>query len=64
MEELIDHLRLGWDLKDLVVVITMYIGFKEFPKRTGIPEKFFAEKLANALNRDYMKRSKEDKIGA
>lgn len=52
VREQIEHLNLNWDVKELALVITFHIGFKEYPKRKNISKKMVAEKLASALNRE------------
>ena len=52
VQEIIEHLSLNWEVKDLAMAIALYIGVKEFPKRENIPERIVAEKLAKAFNEE------------
>ena len=52
VQEIIEHLSLNWEAKDLAMAISLHIGVKEFPKRENVTKKVVAERLAKALNEE------------
>ena len=65
VSQLIEHFGLDWEVEELAMALTMCIAVKVFPDKTGIPKEKVAQKLASALNEEYLssehfKRKKSD----